>query len=84
MILSEILIAERVAVANEAEGAVGDAAAALNRLAQLLAVGQAAVSADMIREVLAEREKIQSTGVGGGAALGPVRAWVPGQRESPS
>src|SRR5689334_5910513 len=63
-----ILRADHVSVANEAEAVVRHKADALKRLAALLANG-AGVTADEIERVLAEREKVQSTGVGGGVAI---------------
>ena len=64
----EILRAERVSVANASEGVVRTKAEALRRLAALLATGTD-VSVTEIERVLVEREKIQSTGVGGGVAI---------------
>lgn len=64
----EILRAERVSVSNASEGVVRNKAEALKRLATLLATGTA-VSAIEIERVLVEREKLQSTGVGGGVAI---------------
>src|SRR5689334_7568079 len=65
----EILSADNVSVANEAEGQIKDKAEALHRLAILLARGAHSVPADEIERVLYEREKLQSTGVGGGVAI---------------
>jgi len=67
--VSEILTPEHVSVASDDEGVVRSKAEALHRLAALLAVGQAVVSADEIERVLNDREKLQSTGVGGGVAI---------------
>lgn len=64
----EILRTERVSVANAFEGVVRSKADALHRLAALLATGTD-VAATEIERVLAEREKLQSTGVGGGVAI---------------
>jgi PTS system nitrogen regulatory IIA component len=64
----EILRAERVSVANASEGVVHTKAEALRRLAALLASGTDVPVAD-IERVLVEREKLQSTGVGGGVAI---------------
>lgn len=67
--VSEILTPEHVSVASEAEGIVRSKNEALQRLARLLAGGQATVSAEEIERVLSDREKLQSTGVGGGVAI---------------
>jgi nitrogen PTS system EIIA component len=64
----DILRAERVSVANASEGVVRTKAEALHRLAQLLATGTDIHAAE-IERVLVEREKTQSTGVGGGVAI---------------
>ena len=69
MAISDILSAERVAVSSQAEGPVGDKPSALERLAGLLASGQSVVTADRIFQALTERERLQSTGVGGGVAV---------------
>ncbi|MEQ9321311.1 MAG: PTS sugar transporter subunit IIA [Polyangiaceae bacterium] len=69
MALDEILAENRVSVANEAEGYVRTKGDALTRLAAMLASGQQAVSEERILDVLTEREKLQSTGVGGGVAV---------------
>jgi nitrogen PTS system EIIA component len=69
VVLADILTTERVAVAGQAEGIVRDKATALERLAAMLASGQDVVGADHILAVLVEREKLQSTGVGGGVAV---------------
>jgi PTS system nitrogen regulatory IIA component len=64
----KILRAERVSVANASEGAVRTKAEAIHRLAELLATATD-ISANEIERVLVEREKIQSTGIGGGVAI---------------
>ncbi len=64
----EILRAERVSVSNASEGVVRNKAEALKRLATLLATGTGVPSTE-IERVLVEREKLQSTGVGGGVAI---------------
>ncbi len=69
MPIIDILSAERVAVSNLAEGSVRDKPSALERLAGLLATGQRVVDAERILQVLVERERLQSTGVGGGVAV---------------
>jgi PTS system nitrogen regulatory IIA component len=66
--LLEILSADHVSVANEAEGTVRSKTEALRRIALLLAHG-AGIAPDVIERVLVEREKLQSTGVGGGVAI---------------
>lgn len=65
----DILSADRVSVANPAEGLVRSKSEALVRLATLLARGQDVLSADVIERVLHDRERLQSTGVGGGVAI---------------
>jgi PTS system nitrogen regulatory IIA component len=67
--VAEILAAKRVAVSNDAEGLVCDKQEALERLASLLATGDDGVTSAEILEVLVERERLQSTGVGGGVAV---------------
>jgi PTS system nitrogen regulatory IIA component len=67
--VSEILTPEHVSVASTAEGVVRSRPEAIKRLARLLAGGQEVASADEIERVLSEREKLQSTGVGGGVAI---------------
>lgn len=69
MAIAEILSPERVSVAVASRPAVTDKAAALERLAELLANGSGQVSASEILQVLREREQLQSTGVGGGVAV---------------
>jgi PTS system nitrogen regulatory IIA component len=64
----QILRADTVSVANKAEGIVRTKSEALRRLALLLAPAAGLVEDDVER-VLAEREKLQSTGVGGGVAI---------------
>ena len=65
----DILTAERVSVAGVAEGEVRSKIEALSRLGALLARNHAEVSAAEIEVVLFERERLQSTGVGGGVAI---------------
>ncbi|HZO13668.1 MAG TPA: PTS sugar transporter subunit IIA [Polyangiaceae bacterium] len=69
MSIVEILSPERVSVSNPAEGMVSDKSSALERLARMLASGQEKVDAELILRVLTERERLQSTGVGGGVAV---------------
>jgi len=65
----EILSAERVSVANEAEGAVRSKTDAIRRLAALLAKDHGSIGVEEVERVLSERERLQSTGVGGGVAI---------------
>ena len=65
----EILSAERVSVANEAEGAVRSKTDAIRRLATLLAKDHGSIGVEEVERVLGERERLQSTGVGGGVAI---------------
>jgi len=67
--VSEILTPDHVSVAGAAEGVVTSKREAVHRLAALLARRQALVSAEEIEHVLIERERLQSTGVGGGVAI---------------
>ncbi len=67
--VSEILTPEHVSVAGPAEGAVTSKGEAIHRLATLLAQRQTHATATEIEHVLAERERLQSTGVGGGVAI---------------
>ncbi len=64
----DILRAERVSVANASEGIVRNKAEALARIARLLATGTD-LPATEIERVIVEREKVISTGVGGGVAI---------------
>jgi len=67
MRLTEILTVDRILV--DASGdLVGTKAAVLAALARLLAAGSGA-DATMIEHQLAEREKLQSTGIGDGVAI---------------
>jgi PTS system nitrogen regulatory IIA component len=65
----DILGPGRVSVSNASEGLVRDKAGALERLSEMLAEGQDGVSPAQILRVLSERERLQSTGVGGGVAV---------------
>jgi PTS system nitrogen regulatory IIA component len=67
--LADILSADRILVANEDNGAVRDKREALERLSVLLSSGHQAADAAEILRVLSERERLQSTGVGGGVAV---------------
>lgn len=64
----EILRPERVSVSSPAEGLIHTKTGALRRLAELLATATD-VPLTEIERVLVEREKVQSTGVGGGVAI---------------
>lgn len=67
--VSDILTPEHVSVANAAEGVVRTKPDAIRRLSVLLAHGQPSASAEEIERVLTDRERLQSTGVGGGVAI---------------
>jgi nitrogen PTS system EIIA component len=67
--VSEILTIEHVSVAGPAEGVVTSKREAIHRLAVLLSRRQSVVTAEEIEQVLNERERLQSTGVGGGVAI---------------
>jgi len=67
--VSEILTPELVSVAGPAEGVVTSKRDAIHRLAALLGQRQLGISAEEIEHVLNERERLQSTGVGGGVAI---------------
>lgn len=69
MALLEVLSSDRVVVAGQEGGLVASKAQALARLAHLLAAGQAIATVAEIEQVLLERERLQSTGVGGGVAV---------------
>ena len=66
--VSEILTPEHVSVAGLAEGVVTSKREAIHRLAVLLAQHQS-VTVEEIEHVLDDRERLQSTGVGGGVAI---------------
>jgi PTS system nitrogen regulatory IIA component len=65
----DILSRDRVSVASVEGGPVRNKTDALRRLSMLLANGQSVVPTDEIERVLTERERLQSTGVGGGVAI---------------
>lgn len=67
--LSEILSPDHVSVAGATEGLVRTKNEAIRRLSVLLALRQTVVTADEIEALLGERERLQSTGVGGGVAI---------------
>jgi PTS system nitrogen regulatory IIA component len=70
--VSDILTPDHVSVAGAAEGAVTTKREAIHRLATLLSRRQSGVvgiSAEEIEHVLNDRERLQSTGVGGGVAI---------------
>jgi nitrogen PTS system EIIA component len=68
MRLTDLLSAERVAVRHNTDGAPLDKAAVLKTLAAMLTHGSVVDAADVER-VLAEREQLQSTGIGEGVAI---------------
>jgi PTS system nitrogen regulatory IIA component len=68
MILTEILSTERVKVAARGTG-VDSKDDALHALAKLLASGTSSPGATDFYRVLAEREALQSTGIGDGVAI---------------
>jgi PTS system nitrogen regulatory IIA component len=68
MRLSELLSQERVAVRHNGADRPLDKATALETLARMLASG-AGVDAAGVERVLAEREQLQSTGIGEGVAI---------------
>jgi PTS system nitrogen regulatory IIA component len=65
----DILSRDRVSVASVEGGPVRNKSDALKRLSALLSNGQSVVSTEEIERVLTERERLQSTGVGGGVAI---------------
>jgi PTS system nitrogen regulatory IIA component len=65
----DILSRDRVSVAGVEGQQVRSKSDALERLSVLLSKGQNIVSIDEIERVLSERERLQSTGVGGGVAI---------------
>jgi PTS system nitrogen regulatory IIA component len=70
--VSDILTPDHVSVASAAEGVVNNKREAIHRLATLLSrrqAGAVGVSPEEIEQVLNERERLQSTGVGGGVAI---------------
>jgi PTS system nitrogen regulatory IIA component len=67
--VSEILTPDHVSVAGAAEGLVTTKREAIHRLSSLLARRQTLVTVQEIETVLTERERLQSTGVGGGVAI---------------
>lgn len=68
MQIVDVLTAERVSLATEVNGGVRTKMEALRALSRLLA-GSTSLSADEVERVLAEREALYSTGVGGGVAI---------------
>jgi PTS system nitrogen regulatory IIA component len=69
MQIVDVLTAERVELASEVAGGIRTKLEALHVLSQLLAKREGLTSADEVERVLIEREKLQSTGVGGGVAI---------------
>jgi PTS system nitrogen regulatory IIA component len=65
----DILSRDRVSVSSVEGEPVRSKNEALKRLSVLLSHGQSVVSKEEIERVLQEREKLQSTGVGGGVAI---------------
>ncbi len=65
----DILSRDRVSVASVEGAPVRSKNDALKRLSVLLSNGQDVVPTDEIERVLTERERLQSTGVGGGVAI---------------
>lgn len=65
----DVLTAERVALASEVAGGVRTKIEALHALSRLLASGGEVGTVDEIARIFIEREKLQSTGVGGGVAI---------------
>lgn len=68
MRLTDLLTPDRVAVRHNGTAHPMDKAAALSTLAQMLTVGTQ-VEASRAERVLAEREQLQSTGIGEGVAI---------------
>jgi PTS system nitrogen regulatory IIA component len=68
MRLTDLLSADSVALCHNSDGAHLDKAAVLKTLAAMLARGSSIDAADVER-VLAERERLQSTGIGEGVAI---------------
>jgi nitrogen PTS system EIIA component len=69
MRILDILTRDQVSVAGAREGAVRTKPEALVRLSQLLASGQSQIPQAEIHRILSDRERLQSTGVGGGVAI---------------
>jgi PTS system nitrogen regulatory IIA component len=67
--VSDILTPEHVSVASQAEGIVKTKPEAIRRLSILLAQRQLGITTDEVERVLTDRERLQSTGVGGGVAI---------------
>jgi PTS system nitrogen regulatory IIA component len=64
--VAEVLSVDRVARATEA---VNDKSTALERLATMLTAGDGQTSSSQVFDALLARERLQSTGVGGGVAV---------------
>ena len=69
MAVLTVLSRERVSVAGESEGRVTCKREAITRMAALLAAGHDEAARTVIERALTERERLQSTGVGGGVAV---------------
>lgn len=65
----DILSPEHVSVSSAAEGLIRTKTEAIHRLAILLSTRQSLVTAVEIERALTDRERLQSTGVGGGVAI---------------
>lgn len=65
----DILNPERVSVAGAAEGVVASKPDALRRLGYLLSQPDGVAPSESIERVLSDRERLHSTGVGGGVAI---------------
>lgn len=65
----DILSRDRVSVAGVEGERARSKSDALRRLSVLLARGQSVATAEEIERVLEERERLQSTGIGGGVAI---------------
>jgi PTS system nitrogen regulatory IIA component len=65
----DVLTRERVTLAGEVPGGIRSKADALAHLGRLLAGGAAGLDGGDVERVLNERERLQSTGVGGGVAI---------------
>ncbi len=68
MRLTDLLTPERVAIRHNDPGRPLDKPAVLRALSEMLAHG-AHVDVDQVERVLAEREQLQSTGIGEGVAI---------------
>ncbi|MBW2529401.1 MAG: PTS sugar transporter subunit IIA [Deltaproteobacteria bacterium] len=69
MRVADVLSADRVSIATDTRDGPLDKPALLRRLAALLADGAEGLAVDRVHGVLAEREQLASTGIGGGVAV---------------